>query len=854
MILEPLEFKKRPAMNKLHRMRRLARLAVLWENATLAFWRTDCWIGFFIALWLLQIPALLGVAGNVVALIVFLGGLFVLLRRSLKSFRWPDNNMTDRRLEQASDLENRPLALLEDRLANPDKESTRSLWKDGREIAFSTITKLRLFPPRPLLAAYDPLALRIFVGVILVTGLFVAGPQWPDRLQAGLFPFSANSTGSASNDIVLWVVPPEYTAMPQTTLQGTGQSKTVIDVPEGSIIKTRVQGWFGTPEMRIGDARIPLTQDDKKNWSLETKAAPANKIEIYQGWRTRSSIPINFIPDNPPQITLRDDIATLEKGAMRIPVTVQDDYGVRKLTMRMTLDPTVEEAPLGTMVEESRTMASAANTETEMNPVYNLAWHPWAGLPVIIEVEAQDFPGHNEAIPPLHTTLPERAFYHPAAKKLIDLRKRLIWTPQATIRNTIYDIESLLLNPEEFDNDIVAFLSLRSMSSRLHYDPSQESVIAIIEQLWDTALRIEEGNLSMAARDFRKAQKELQTLLDDPSATDEEIAIAMENMRQAMAEYFQEIFRALQKEMAKNNNQVGTPDPEMFSNMLNAQDLASFLDQLQAEALSGNRDSAQQLLSQLQQMMDGLSSSMDFSIPPQMQALMEQISALKELIEKQKSLLARTRLEADRVESSTPKTYPEFLPDDLDFMNQMETGVMPPPPQMVSPLKNINPKAKTAQTKMWRAEQEVLRETLSDLMLEADAQLGDIPENMQKAEPEMRNAGNKLGENRPDLSVPHQQQVLDYLQEDMDKMKGQVGQMMKQMALMSFGMGPLDPLGRPLNEGDGPSLLPGSKVKIPDKAERKRVQEILKTLRQRSGELQRPEYELEYYRRLMRQF
>jgi hypothetical protein len=72
--------------------------------------------------------------------------------------------------------------------------------------------------------------------------------------------------------------------------------------------------------------------------------------------------------------------------------------------------------------------------------------------------------------------------------------------------------------------------------------------------------------------------------------------------------------------------------------------------------------------------------------------------------------------------------------------------------------------------------------------------------------------------------------------------------------MLSLGGGRFDPLGRPLDQEGGNSLLSGDTVKIPDEAERRRVQEILKTLRDRAGDLQRPEYELDYLRRLMRQF
>jgi len=87
-------------------------------------------------------------------------------------------------------------------------------------------------------------------------------------------------------------------------------------------------------------------------------------------------------------------------------------------------------------------------------------------------------------------------------------------------------------------------------------------------------------------------------------------------------------------------------------------------------------------------------------------------------------------------------------------------------------------------------------------------------------------------------------------------MRQQMQQMMKQMTFMAMsgGMGPTDPLGRPLNEGEGQSMFPGSRIEIPDEATRKRVQDIMRTLREKSGDFSRPDYELDYFRRLLRQF
>ena len=451
--------------------------------------------------------------------------------------------------------------------------------------------------------------------------------------------------------------------------------------------------------------------------------------------------------------------------------------------------------------------------------------------------------------------LPERSFRHPVAAALIAQRKKLIWAPddKTVMAETSKALEELMIRPDSFAQDQTVFLSLRVMSSRLHYSPTRQSAIDVIAQLWDTAVRIEDGNLPLAARELRAARADLEKLLNDPNATPEQIAQAMEELRQAMAEYFRELAREMQKRFAEGET-MGLP-PELFESLMNPEDLANFLDQLQSQALTGDKDAAKQMLSQLQQLMDNLDPSTGMKMPPEMEFMQEGINELQQLIEKQQALLDKTLsyvTEEKKPLRALPRGLPEFMPLDPGLMEQWnEDGDMPPAPERVQP---PEPAQRSANTQGHVPEQDALRYILGRLMLQADEQTGEIPESMGLAEQEMRNSAAKLGANDPALSAPHQEQAIKYLQDSMQQMSQQMAQMMKQMMMMAMGPGKMDPLGRPLEEGKAPSWLPGSEVKIPDEAERKRVQEIQKLLRDRSGELERPDYELDYFRRLLKQF
>ncbi len=854
---KPEKYENRPLYDRLARKRLLTGLVLTFENAVTAFWRVALWNILFIGLWLLQIPAVAGKAGTIGSLVIYALGLLWFFWRDGRRFHFPKRREIDKRLEINSQLDHRPLTALHDKLANPDEQDARTLWSRSKSRALATVYKLKAPWPRPLLATQDPLALRVLAVLVVVIGIIVAGPAWRERIHLGFNPFYGEMERKVDKSIMVWVTAPEYTGQGQIILEGRGTHDKVIAIPDESKIKIQATRGIGSPYVVIGDQRMDMKRADEKNWSLEFPFTAAYKdaerIEIRQMGFERASVPFTFVPDQPPTIALVEEPKTIDKGQMQLSLKVKDDYSVNDLIMHMRLDDSMKDEPLGADVEDTRAVVSPPNTEMELKPVYDLAWHPWAGLPVVIDLTAVDHMKQTAKLPPLHVTLPERTFQNPTARKLISMRKRLIRTPEAAAANIAQELFDILVAPASYNGHPVVFLSLKTMSSRLVYDPSITSIREIIAQLWDTAIQIEDGNLAIAARDMRNAQRNLEKTLNNPNATQEEINRALDEFREAMANYFQEMITEMQKQMA--DGQVMEVPPEMLAGVLNPDDLQNFLDELTAQAMAGNKDAARELLSKLQQMMDSMSpGNGKMEMPKDMKFKMMAVSELQKLIEKQEELLTQTQKQAEGMkETPRPQSYGETLPVDPETLKDLFGDDTLPPPAPKVPAVPLTPGVDTTKNK---DEQEALRFVLGKLMQDADEELGEIPANMGKAELEMRGSSAQLGDNRPDLSVPRQDEAIRYLKESMDQMSEQLAQQLKQMMALSMGGGAprLDPLGRPMDEGDGPSWLPSSRVKIPDEAERKKVREILDTLRRRSGEMQRPDYELEYFRRLMQQF
>ena len=97
-----------------------------------------------------------------------------------------------------------------------------------------------------------------------------------------------------------------------------------------------------------------------------------------------------------------------------------------------------------------------------------------------------------------------------------------------------------------------------------------------------------------------------------------------------------------------------------------------------------------------------------------------------------------------------------------------------------------------------------------------------------------------------------------------DSLEGMIDQFMQQQlgegdgggsGRRSFSdEGQADPLGRDPSGGQGSQATEGRGVDIPEQSEILRSREILNELRKRSGDRSRPQFELDYIERLMRQF
>ncbi|MCD8497752.1 MAG: DUF4175 domain-containing protein [Alphaproteobacteria bacterium] len=880
---DPLDFVYRPLVTAVQRKRRAARRILLLEQFSLALWHPVFWVCAFFGLWMLGLSDYISPGFQLATALLFFIGLIWGSIKGLKHLHWPHEQDIDRRLEIASAAPHHPLAFLQDKAANAKTYETIALWERARHHAWDNIKRLKVPMPRALITKLDPYAVRLLALLLLITGAAVAGPDWQDRIKTGLFPAHSLFPRGLPKTITLTITPPTYTGLPQTILSGPGWNNTPVEVPIGSSLKATAQASFGTPLLVIGNTSYKFEAQGQSNFTLEASLVQGDLLGVSRFGIPVMSVPLSIIPDAPPRISAfqeepeygeaaanenakTEPYTVLPDHTLRFGLNVEDDYGVKDLHMRMELDPMIEDAPLGDPEEETRAISSPAGQAQRTDPVYDFTASPWAGLPARITFSVTDHAGQTGTMPALSITLPEREFRHPVARILVELRKKLIWSPLAPPDEIVDTLETLLSKPGAFQNDQIAFLGITVAAARLKYAKRYGSDLiansrSTVDLLWDTALRIEDGNLSLAARNLRDAQRDLENALRDGTMSKEEMMQLTDKVRELLGQYLSELQEELQKRM-ESGEQMPFMPPEMLSKSIDPGKMDGFMQQMLEEMMDGNPEKAQEMLSQLQKMLDSMNPSLAMPMPLDMQMMQQGVSEMQQLIDRQEELLTQTKLQAESLQ--TPNKAFEQLQKLIPLAPQMFENFQIP--QRIPHINELEkPDPAVVDTQANKTEQDALRYVLGQLMLDAGEVFKDIPQNLGYAEMEMRESADRLGENRPDHSVPHQEEALRHLKEAQEQMQQEMQQMMQQMmagsgsplffAMPSFGQRQLDPLGRPFSDdqnGDPNSVY--APVEIPDEAERRRAQEIQKLLRDRSGELYRPREELDYFRRLLKQF
>lgn len=844
---------------------RAAVFAIRWEYTWRVLWAPVAVAALFVGIALTDIlpaiPDFLHAAA--------LGLIAVLFGISMcgfsNAFRPISGEDAARRVESASGLKHRPLTALFDRPAaerlSPDAQT---LWLAHITRALQSTERLAVGAPKPGVAGLDQLGLRFMPVLVLFVGVLLGGADpWP-RLLRALSP----TGGVADTRLVrmdLWITPPAYTGLAPSVFNGIGASinsseggraatiapRSLI-VPVGSQVLVHATDAPHQPALMLDQQAIPferLGDAGSTSYKLETvidkSAAGREKLRLMVGGSELAVWPVRIAPDALPAIEFERAPSTRRDTQLEVTYIASDDYGIKRIDMAIRR-PNGQPVPGGADEIRVELPVSGDRRDIRTSSARDFSSHPWAGLPVQVRLYAEDTAGQVAESGSVEVVLPERIFNHPVARALAEARKALNDPEPAVIATVAESIRELSFYPMRFFDDTVAFLAIRIAYSRLTFGDGAADVPSVQRLLWETALRIEDGEFALAEEDMMRLQEEAMQALRD-GKLGEELNTVMRELQDAMDRYMQALSERLQ-EMGLDQLPQMPNQPQVQT-----QDIQEMMKRIKELAESGNRQAAEQMLAEMQRMLEQVRQGMKMQdTNPAMAEARKAMDQLRSLTEDQQKLLDKTFQESRRREGRNGLQRPQ---PGQSGQQQPQSGQ--PGQQQGQQGQDGSESGETGSPSA--VDQEALRRRLGELMMQMDEAFGQIPENLGRADQQMEQAGKNMGKGEFRDATGNQTQALQELRDATNKMAEAMAQQFGAQMGLATGNRPsgggqqqFDPFGRRnSNENGQGSSVEDSNVDLPSTGEIRRAREILDELRRRSGDRGRPQIELDYIDRLL---
>jgi uncharacterized protein (TIGR02302 family) len=821
-----------------------AKYAIAWERVWPVLARLLSVAGLFlvvswVGLWL-ALPFVARAIGLGLFVLLALGALFPLIR-----FRWPSREEALSRLDRGTGIRHRPATALTDTLVTQDPVAL-ALWQAQRERTLASIKRIRAGLPSPRLAIHDPWALRALVLVMMAAAYIAAGDERTMRVAAA---FDWNGVLSPANIRVdAWVTPPLYTGKPPIVLSAANKEAALpaagpLSVPAGSTLIVRSSG--GTLDVVAGGGvteAVPTDQAPKGTNERHFTIAGDGTLHV----RAPSGQPqwkFSAVPDRAPTIALAKDPERQARGSLQMSYKIEDDYGVTDAQALFAVRPAdapkaaAESRPLFEAPKFSLVLPNARTRNGVGQTVKDLSEDPYAGADVTLTLTARDEAGNEGHSEPFNLRLPERLFTKPLARALVEQRR--ILALDANQNSQVYAaLEALMIAPELFTPETGHYLGLYSVARQLEAARTDDAMREVVASLWALAVTIEDGNITDVDKALRAAQEALKQALEN-GASDEEIKKLTENLRAALDNFMRQL-----AEQARNNPQALARPLDPNTKVMRQQDLNNMIERMERLSRSGDKEAAKQLLEQLQQMLE----NPQLAQPGQSgDGDMEQsLNELGDMIRKQQQLRDKTYKQGQdsRRDHARGKQGDPSMGD----LQQDQQGLR-------DRLKKLQ--QELAKRGMGQGQQGQKGQPGQD----GDPQQGDGGEDgLGQADNAMGDADGRLGEGNADSAVDSQGQALEGLRKGAQSL----AEAMQQGDGDGQGDGPgtragrqqsggtqSDPAGRPLRGREfGDDLT----VKIPGEIDVQRVRRILEELRRRLADPQRPQIELDYLERLLKDY
>jgi uncharacterized protein (TIGR02302 family) len=828
-----------------------AKFAIAWERAWPPLARLLTVAGLFLVVSWAGLWLALPFSGRAAGVILFLATAIATLV-PLFRFRWPSREQALSRLDRGSGIRHRPATTLTDTLSSQDPVAL-ALWQAQRERTLASIKRIRAGLPSPRLVIHDPWALRALVVVLMVAAYVAAGDERGVRLASAVD--WNGMLAPASFRVDAWVTPPLYTGKPPIILSAANKEAALpqsgrLAVPVGSTLIVRASG--GTLDVVTGGGvteAAPTGEAPKGTDEKHFAIAGDGTVRV----RAPSAQPLwsfTATPDRPPTIALAKDPERQARGSLQLSYKLEDDYGVTAAEAHFAVRPAENTQGSQPASKDARPLFNApqfplvlpnARTRNGIGQTLkDLSEDPYAGADVTLTLTAKDEAGNEGKSEPFNLRLPERLFTKPLARALVEQRRVLAL--DANKNSEVYAaLDALLIAPEMFmAEEMGHYLGLYNVTHQLEAARTDDALREVVASLWALAVTIEDGDITDVDKALRAAQDALKQALER-GASDEEIKKLTQDLRAALDNYMRQL-----AEQLRNNPQAMNRPLDPNTRVMRQQDLNNMIDRMERLSRSGDKDAAKELLEQLEQMLEGL----QLAQPGQGDNDMEQaLNELGDMIRKQQQLRDKTFKQGQdsRRDRGRGKQGDQSMGD----LQQDQQALRD---RLKKLQDDLNKRGMGQQPKGDKGDKASPGDQGDDSD-QADDQNG-----LDDADSAMGDAGNSLGEGNADAAVESQGRALEALRKGAQSLaeamqQGDDGQQGdgpgNRVGRQQSGGRNTDPLGRPLR---GHEYSDDMTVKIPGEIDVQRVRRILEELRRRLADPDRPQVELDYLERLLKDY
>ncbi len=863
----------------------------LWvERIVRAFW--PLWVIALIALalYILDVfTAFPGIGGMVLIGILGAATLAALVY-GFRHLQRPTRDDAMRRLDDS--IGSRAVTMLDEEITvgRGDGDAER-LWRAHRERVAKQASEARSPDADLRLAPFDPWNLRFAALGLLLAAFGFAKVGGADRIAALLDPTPpAAEAATLAPALEAWAAPPPYTGAAPIYL--TEKNGEVITVPTGSILTLRASGVAETP-LLTGTGDDAFTEEAPGIYGFTRELTDNADIAVLFGETPQADWSFTITPDTPPAAEIAEAPTPTAERALGFSYLGRDDYGIVSAHTSIIADRSGMDSPpeeIDPPIDlELGVFTGYADAPEPVAFEEDFTEHPLAGSPVQMVITVEDAAQQTGDSQVIRFTLPARIFTEPMAMALIEQRRALAWDIRQAW-DVLDLLEAVTDHPDDYFTDAKAQLATSSAVKRLTYALEQDRVADeradILDLLWQAALRLEEGDLSDQLEQLRAAQRRLQEALER-GASDEEIERLMDEMRQAMRNYLDEMTRQAQRDQQNGQQQDGQQQQQQT---LSREDLERMLDEMEQSAKDGAREQAEQMLSMLGEMLENLQMGQNQNGQGGQQQQQEQ--ALQDMMRRQQDLADETFRQLQEGMENRQQNRPGQGENGEQQSGQQpgqgEQGQQPQGQQGQGQSGQGNQRGQgqrgeDGENGQGRGQgnqfgergqggnqrsgqglsrdQEGLRDELGGLIPNIPGE-GDARDALGEAEREMEAARNRLGEGDLNSALDDQARALDALREGAQALAEQgrreaqengQGQENGRGSRADTGSNPdeLDPFGR-VGRTFGPD--DGKGVEVPGERARNRAQEIQREIRRRQGERARPQDERDYLDRLQDRF